>query len=280
MSKFSRREVVATTLGTGFALAAHPVLANLITTGDDGLLVGDVKIPAPDGPLPAYRAAPRKAKNPPILLVVQEIFGVHEHIKDICRRFAQLGYLAVAPELFFRQGDVAKMKDIDQIRTRVVARVPDAQVMADLDAAAAWAANPKLGKGDPHRLGMVGFCWGGRQVWLYAAHNPALKAAVAFYGRLVGDRTANTPRHPIDVVPALKVPVMGLYGGADPSIPMGTITDMQAALKSAGKRSILRIYPAAGHAFFADYRPSYRREDASDAWNEVQDWFKRQGLAP
>jgi carboxymethylenebutenolidase len=280
MSKFSRREVVASGLGAGFALAARPVTAQVINTSDDGLVVGDVKIPVADGSIPGFRAAPRGAKNPPIMLVVQEIFGVHEHIKDVCRRFAKLGYLAVAPELFVRQGDVAKMKDIEQIRTQVVARVPDAQVMADLDATAAWAGNPKAGKGDRDRLGIVGFCWGGRQVWLYAAHNPALKAGVAFYGRLVGDRTANTPRHPSDLVPALKAPVMGLYGGADPGIPMGTITDMQTALKKAGKPSIVRVYPAAGHAFFADYRPSYRKEDALDAWSELKDWFRRQRIAP
>jgi carboxymethylenebutenolidase len=280
MSKFSRRQVMATSLGTGLALATWPVAAQVIMTSEDGLRTGDVKIPVKDGQLPAFRAVARWAKNPPIMLVVHEILGVREQIRDICRRFAKLGYLAVAPELFVRQGDVTKLKDVDQIRSQVVARVPDAQVMADLDATIAWASNPKEGKGDPERLGIVGFAWGGRAVWLYAAHNPAIKAGVAFYGRLIGERNQNTPRTPMDVVASLKAPVMGLYGGADPDIPMGTITDMQAALKKAGQPSIVRVYPAAGHAFFADDRPSYRKEDALDAWGELKDWFKRQHVAP
>jgi carboxymethylenebutenolidase len=308
-SKLSRREAIATTLGTGFALATRPVAAQTIMTSPIGLREGEVKIPVKDGgTIPAYRAAPRSGKNPPIMLVVSEIFGLHEHIKDVCRRLAQLGYLAVAPDLFARQGNVATMKNIDQIMSRVVARVPDAQVMADLDATAAWAAHPEgnkdadkgaeksaakpagkgtskaasnnTDKGDGDRLGMVGFGWGGRQVWLYAAHNPKLKAGVAFYGRFIGERTPNTPKQPMDVVPLLKAPVMGLYGGADPSIPMGTITDMQAALRNAGQPSIVRVYPAAGHAFLADYRPSYRKEDANDAWREMKAWFKRQNVAP
>src|SRR5581483_11613847 len=187
-----------------------------------------------------------------VVLVVQEIFGVHEHIKDICRRFAKLGYLAVAPELYARQGDVSKLSDIQEIVSTVVAKVPDGQVMSDLDAAAAWAE--KSGKGDVSRLGVTGFCWGGRIVWLYAAHNPKLKAGVAWYGRLVGQTSDLTPKYPLDVVGSLKAPVLGLYGGADQGIPTDTVEKMQAALKAAGSPSQIILYPDTPHGFFADYR--------------------------
>jgi carboxymethylenebutenolidase len=275
-----RREVMTSGLATGFALATWPIAAHALSTSDEGLLVGEVKIRTDDGVIPAYRAAPLRVRRPPVMLVVQEIFGVHEHIRDVCRRFAKLGFLAVAPQLYARQGDVSKMKEINDILSQVVARVPDQQVLSDLDATAAWALGTAKGegKGDPQRLGVVGFCWGGRIVWLYAAHNPHLKAGIAFYGRLNSERTPNTPRAPLDVAAQLKAPVLGLYGGADTGIPTTDVGEMQAALRKHDKPSIIRVYPGAGHGFFADYRGSYRREDATEAWNEAKLWCKRHGL--
>jgi carboxymethylenebutenolidase len=216
--QLSRREMIAGSVGTGFALAVQPIAAATITTGADGLDAGAIQIPTATGPIPGYRAAPAKPKGkPPIVLVVQEIFGVHEHIKDVCRRVAKLGAVAVAPELFVRQGDVSKLADMKEIMSKVVSKVPDEQVLSDLDAAVAWAKTS--GGGDTARLGITGFCWGGRIVWLYAAHNPALKAGGAWYGRLVGDKDAAHPRHPIDVAAALKAPVLGLYGRAGSGHP-------------------------------------------------------------
>jgi len=272
----TRRGFVVTSLGTGFALAAGPVSAQAIKTDTDSLTAGEVQIPVADGQIPAYRAKPATGSNFPTVLVVQEIFGVHEHIKDICRRFAKLGYLAVAPELYARQGDVSKMTDIREIQQTVVAKVPDHQVMSDLDATALWAAGDG---GDRSKLGITGFCWGGRIVWLYAAHNPDLKAGVAWYGRLVGQSTEMTPRHPIDVVNELKAPVLGLYGGADAGIPNDTVERMQAALKAANKPSEIVLYPDAPHAFHADYRPSYREGPAKDGWQRLLAWFRRHGVA-
>ncbi|MEW5848434.1 MAG: dienelactone hydrolase family protein [Myxococcota bacterium] len=276
MYDLTRREMVVTALGTGFALAVRPVSAQTLTTSDEGLLAGEVKVPVKDGELPAYRAAPRGRKNLPVVLVVQEIFGVHEHIKDVCRRLAKLGYLAVAPELYARQGDVSKLSDIPEIISKVVSKVPDAQVLADLDATTEWAR--KSGGGDTGRLGITGFCWGGRVVWLYAAHQPALKAGVAWYGRLTNEKTPLQPRHPLDVVRELKAPVLGLYGGADTGIPVKVVEEMQRALKAAGKNSEIKLYPDAPHGFFADYRPSYRREAAEDGWAQLQAWFKKHGV--
>jgi carboxymethylenebutenolidase len=274
---FSRRQVVVTALGSGFALAVRPVSAETITTDDAGLVAGPVEIPTRDGKIPAYRARPSGAKRPPVVLVVQEIFGVHEHIKDVCRRLAKRGYLAVAPELFARQGDVSTLKSIDEIRAKVVSKVPDAQVMADLDAAAAWAK--KAEKADAAKLAITGFCWGGRISWLYAAHSKALKAAVAWYGRLTGDRTELQPTHPIDVAGALKAPVLGLYGGADAGIPLASVEEMKKALEAAKKPSQIKVYPDAPHGFFADYRPSYRPEAAKDGWAQLEAWFRTHGVA-
>jgi carboxymethylenebutenolidase len=274
---FSRRQVVVTALGSGFALAVRPVSAETITTDDAGLVAGPVEIPTRDGKIPAYRARPSGAKRPPVVLVVQEIFGVHEHIKDVCRRLAKRGYLAVAPELFARQGDVSTLKSIDEIRAKVVSKVPDAQVMADLDAAAAWAK--KAEKADAAKLAITGFCWGGRISWLYAAHSKALKAAVAWYGRLTGDRTELQPTHPIDVAGALKAPVLGLYGGADAGIPLASVEEMKKALEAAKKPSQIKVYPDAPHGFFADYRPSYRPEAAKDGWTQLEAWFRTHGVA-
>ena len=296
----SRRIFMAGGLATGFALATLPVSAQTITTDSNGLTVGEVRIPVADGSIPGYRAMPAEGGPFATVLVVQEIFGVHEHIKDICRRLAKLGCHAVAPELYARQGNVAGIKDVQEILARVVARVPDKQVVADLDATAAWARqNPgkPAGKGapkakgepkpepaaqtnsDPEKLGVIGFSWGGRIAWLYAAHNRQLAAAVAFYGKLEGERHELTPRHPLDLVGELKAPVLGLYGGADSGIPVTTVQEMQAALKKARNPSIMRVYPSAGHGFFADYRSSYRKEDAKEAWTETVTWLRRYGLA-
>ena len=273
---FTRRDFVMTTLATGFAAAVQPVAASTqITTDSAGLAAGEVKIPVKDGEVPAYRAMPAGGKNLPTVLVVQEIFGVHEHIKDICRRLAKAGYLAIAPELYARQGDVSKLTDFDQIRP-IVAKVPDAQVMSDLDAAAAWAA--KNG-GDPAKLAVTGFCWGGRITWMYAAHNQKVKAGVAWYGRVVGQPNEMTPKNPIDVVKDINAPVLGLYGGADGGIPNDTVDQMRAALKAAGKKSEIHTYPDMPHGFHADYRPTYRKEAAVDGWKRLLDWFKKHGVA-
>jgi carboxymethylenebutenolidase len=273
----SRRKFVVTALAAGFALAVRPVFGETLTTDAAGLTAGEVKIPVADGEMPTYRAMPEKGGPFPVVLVVQEIFGVHEHIKDICRRLAKLGYLAVAPELYARQGDVSKMADTQEIFSKVVSKVPDAQVTADLDAAAEWAG--RSGKGDLKRLGITGFCWGGRIVWLYAAHSAQLKAGVAWYGRLVGQASDLQPQHPIDVAAQLKAPVLGLYGGADTGIPIETVERMRQALKAAGSRSEIVVYPDAPHAFFADYRPSYRKEPAQDGWNRLRAWFRQHGVA-
>jgi carboxymethylenebutenolidase len=266
-----------TSLAAGFALAAQPVSAQTITTDTKGLEAGEVKIPVPDGEIPAYRALPETGGAFPVVLVVQEIFGVHEHIKDICRRLAKLGYMAVAPELYARQGDVSKLTDFREIFSKVVSKVPDKQVMSDLDAAVAWAKG--TGKGDVAKLAITGYCWGGRIVWLYAAHNDNLKAGVAWYGRLVGDPDELHPKHPIDVVSSIKAPILGLYGEADQGIPVASVDKMRAALKEAGKTAEIVLYPDTPHAFFADYRPSYRKDKAEDGWKRMLEWFKKNGVA-
>jgi carboxymethylenebutenolidase len=273
----SRRQFVVTALSAGFALAVQPVTAQTITTDATGLTAGEVKIPVADGEIPAYRAMPASGGPFPVALVVQEIFGVHEHIKDICRRFAKLGFLGVAPELYARQGDVTKIASINEILSKVVSKVPDTQVMSDLDATVTWVQ--KSEKGNIDKLGVTGFCWGGRIVWLYAAHSPRLKAGVAWYGRLVGQANELQPKYPIEVAAALKAPVLGLYGGADQGIPNETVEQMRQALKSAGGRSEIVLYPEAPHGFYADYRPSYRKEAAEDGWKRLQDWFKKHGAA-
>jgi carboxymethylenebutenolidase len=260
-----------------FAAAVQPVAAStLIATDSQNLAVGEARIPVAGGELPVYWARPQANQHAPVILVVQEIFGVHEHIRDICRRLAKQGYYAIAPELYFRQGDVAKLASIDEIRP-IVAKVPDAQVLADLDAAAAWAGSQGA---DAERLGLTGFCWGGRIAWLYAAHQPKLKAAVAWYGRLGGDSDPLHPQNPLELAAAIKPPVLGLYGGQDQGIPLASVQQMQAALKKAGSHSRIEVYPDAPHAFHADYRPSYRKEAASDGWNKLLAWFAESGLKP
>ncbi|MEH1904117.1 MAG: dienelactone hydrolase family protein [Nostoc sp.] len=276
MQEVTRRKFIATaTLATGFALAVQPISAGVITTNAKGLVAGAVKIPVKDGEIPAYRAAPATGENFPIVLVIQEIFGVHEHIQDITRRFAKLGYLAIAPELFVRQGDVSKLSSIDQIRP-IVAKVPDAQVLSDLDATVHWAV--KSAKGNADKLAITGFCWGGRIIWLYAAHNPNVKAGVAWYGRLVGDATKLTPKHPVDIASKLTVPILGLYGGKDTGIPIDTVEQMRDRLKSSSSKSEIIVYPDAPHAFFADYRPSYREKEAKEGWKRLLAWFKQHGV--
>jgi len=276
MTEVTRRGFMMTTLAVGFALAVRPVSAEVIATNAEGLTAGEVKIPTGDGSIPAYRAMPSQGRSFPVVVVVQEIFGVHEHIKDVCRRLAKLGYLAVAPELYARQGDVSKMSEIDDILTKVVSKVSDAQVMADLDATVAWAKDS--GAGNVEKLGVTGFCWGGRIVWLYAAHNPRVKAGVAWYGRLVGKPSEPQPKHPIDVAASLKVPVLGLYGADDQSIPLDTIEHMRKALQAAGSPSEIVVYPNTPHGFHADYRASYRKEQAEDGWRRLQAWFRQYGV--
>jgi carboxymethylenebutenolidase len=278
----SRRGFIAGSLAVGFALAVQPIAAQtVITTDAEGLEAGDVKIPVRDGEMPGYRAMPARGKNFPVALVVQEIFGVHEHIKDICRRFAKLGYLAVAPSLYFRQGDTTQLKMEDIMP--VVAKVPDEQVMADLDSTVAFAR--ATGKSSGKRVGITGFCWGGRIVWLYSAHSKEVDAGVAWYGRLVAAPNAKpnplTPKQPIDLVDQLHAPVLGLYGAKDQGIPVESVEQMRAALKKskskAAQASEIIVYPEAGHGFHADYRPSYNREAATDGWQRLQAWFKKYG---
>lgn len=282
--ELTRRGFIVTSLAAGFALAVQPVAGQtVITTDTGGLEAGEVKIPVADGEIPAYRAMPAKGKKFPVAIVVQEIFGVHEHIKDICRRFAKLGYMAIAPALYARQGDVSGLSMEDVMK--VVAKVPDAQVMSDIDATIAYARS--TGRTDARRVGITGFCWGGRIVWLYAAHNKDLDAGVAWYGRLVANPTAKpsplTPRQPIDVVEELKAPVLGLYGGKDQGIPQESVERMRAALKKskskAAQKSDIIVYPDAGHGFHADYRPSYDKAAATDGWRRLQEWFKQHGAA-
>ncbi len=272
---WSRREFVVAVLASGFALSVQPVSAQTITTDDRGLTAGEVKVPTKDGQMPAYRAMPVIGGPFPIVLVVQEIFGVHEHIKDLCRRLAKAGYLAVAPELYARQGDVSQLKDVQEILTTVVSKVPDAQVMSDLDAAVEWAGG--IGKANTSRLAVTGFCWGGRITWLYCAHNPHVKAGVAWYGRLVGQTSALMPKNPIDLAPSLKVPVLGLYGGTDQGIPVQSVDEMRAALSRGTSGSELTVYQDAPHGFNADYRASYRKEAAEDGWMRMLAWFNAHG---
>ena len=272
--ELSRREAIVGTLATGFALAVSPAGAETITTSSDGLVAGEVKIPVGDMQIPAYRAMPDKGGPFPVALVVQEIFGVHEHIKDVCRRFAKLGYMAIAPELYARQGDVSNLKSIDEIRG-IVSKVPDAQVMSDLDATVEYAK--ESGKGDVARLGITGFCWGGRIVWLYAAHSKLLKAGVAWYGRLVGDKSELFPKQPIDVAGELKAPVLGLYAGKDGGIPLESVDKMRAALKQSKVANDIIVFAEAQHGFHADYRPSYNEANAKEGWSKLQEWFKKHG---
>jgi carboxymethylenebutenolidase len=270
---------MAATAGAGFAAAVLPVTGQtLVQTSAEGLLAGEVQIEVGGFPVPAYRAMPQGATNAPVVLVLPEIFGLHEHIADVTRRLAHLGYLAIAPDLMARQGDASSYADMGKLMAEVVSKVPDAQVMADLDATVAWAARHG---GDTQRLAVTGFCWGGRITWLYAAHQPLVKAAVAWYGRLVGQSTPLTPQHPVEVAAKLHGPVLGLYGGADTGIGLDTVDAMKAALASGpapAKASQFVVYPDTPHAFHADYRPSYRKEAAQDGWARLTQWLKKYGV--
>jgi carboxymethylenebutenolidase len=274
-TELTRREFVAAGLSAGLALTVSQAAAQSVKTDATGLIADDVKIPVTKGEIPGYRAMPASGGPFPVVLVVFEVFGLQEHIKDICRRFAREGHLAVAPDLFARQGDVSRIEDFQEI-FKVVSKVPDAQIMADLDAAAEWAAK---NRGNAGKLGITGFCWGGRVTWLYAAHSAKLKAGVAWYGRLVGDPTELQPKHPIDLVPSLKAPVLGLYGGKDQGIPLDTIERMREALKKARNPSEFVVYPEAGHGFFNDTRPGHRKEDSQDGWKRLLAWFRNYGAA-
>jgi carboxymethylenebutenolidase len=265
-----------TASSNGFAAAAQPIPSHTIHTDTGGLVAGMIDIPTADRSIPAYRAQPEGEGPFPIVLVIMEIFGLHEYIKDTARRIAKKGYLAIAPDIFVRAGDPSQMTDFTEIREKIIAPTPDSQILSDLDASVAWAA--REGKGDPGRLGITGFCWGGRTVWLYAAHNPQLKAGVAWYGRLDSERTANQPIWPIDVADKLHTPVLGLYGGQDGGIPVELVERMNAKLKEAGSPSYIHLYPDAGHAFHADYRLSYNEADARDGEARMYSWFAENGV--
>ncbi len=276
----TRREfvkaTVKTTLAAGFALAVQPVSAQTIHTDMKGLTAGEISIPTSDGHIPGYAARPAGNGTFPTILVVQEIFGVHEHIRDVCRRFAKRGYLAVAPELYYREGDVSQIADIGTIVSTVVSKVPDAQVMTDLDSAVQWAQHS--GQGNVQKLGITGFCWGGRIVWLYAAHNPQVKAAVAWYGHILGQPNPLHPTNPIDIAAKLHAPVLGLYGGLDQGITQDSLAQMRTALAKAHNPSQIISYPDAGHGFHADYRPGYNANDATDGDKKMYAWFHTHGV--
>jgi len=273
----NRRNFIQTAVGVGFAAAALPVFAqSMIKTDTSGLSAGVVSLDIQGQKVPLYYAQPEGKSNLPVILVISEIFGVHEHIADVARRFAKLGYLALAPELFIRQGDASKYASIAELMKEVISKVPDAQVMSDLDAVVAWAG--KNG-GDLQRLGITGFCWGGRITWMYSAHNPAVKAGVAWYGRLSGDASALTPKHPMDIAASLKTPVLGLYGAKDTGISVESVKKMEAALAQGHSHSAFKVYDNSGHAFHADYRASYVEADAKDGWSRCVAWMKANGVA-
>ncbi|NKI67804.1 carboxymethylenebutenolidase [Collimonas pratensis] len=271
-----RRTFLKTTLGTGFAAAVLPVCAQtMIKTDTVGLTAGALEIQINGLSVPIYRAQPEGKTNLPVVLVISEIFGVHEHIADIARRFAKLGYLAIAPDLFKRQGDPAAFATIPELYKNVISKVPDDQVLGDVDACVAWA---KENNGNIDKLAITGFCWGGRITWLYAAHNPKVKAGAAWYGGLVGEKNILQPQHPVDIAATLKVPVLGLYGGKDQGITQEHVALMKAALAKGSSKSEIVVFPNSGHAFNADYRPSYVEADAKDGWKRTLAWFKEHGV--
>ncbi|WUR14205.1 dienelactone hydrolase family protein [[Empedobacter] haloabium] len=273
----SRRDVLKAALGTGFAAAVLPVSAQTaVKTDSEGLTTETVTVTVDGYPVPVYRAQPAGKTGLPVILVISEIFGVHEYIADVARRFAKQGYLALAPNLFARQGDPQKETSIAELQKNIISKTPDVQVMRDLDAVVAWA---KQNGGSADKLAITGFCWGGRITWLYAAHNPNVKAGVAWYGRLVGEVTPNTPRHPVDIAASLKAPVLGLYGAKDQGIPLDTVERMKTELAKGSSKSTFVIYPNAGHAFHADYRPSFVEADAKDGWKRTLDWLREHGVA-
>jgi carboxymethylenebutenolidase len=272
----SRRDFVSQGIGVGFALAVLPAAAWAITTSSDDLEAGPVSIPTDGGPMPGYRAMPKKRKGPlPVVIVVQEIFGIHEYIQDVCRRLARLGYCAVAPSLYFRQGDATKVSDMKVLMDTIVSKVDSERVLTDLDATLKWLDQNKVG--DLKRVGITGFCWGGTVVWDYARHNPAIRAGVAWYGKL--GEGARSKRKPVEFAKDLRVPVLGLYGGKDSGIPQTDVEQMRAELKQGKSGSEIIVYPEAEHGFHADYRPSYNEKAAMDGWQRLQRWFRGTGVA-
>ena len=273
---FTRRAFMMASLAVGFAIASQPLLAQAITTDMRDINAGEVKVSVADGTIPAYQAMPSVGKNFPVILVIQEIFGVHEHIKDMCRRYAKMGYLAIAPELFARQGDVSTMTDIGEILSKVVSKVPDEQVFSDLNATLAFVKSNK--KGNTQNLGLVGYCWGGRTVWLYAEHNPSVRAGVAYYGLLNGMKSDIKANDPIDIAKNLKVPVLGLYASTDAFIKPEIIEQMQAELEKSSSQSEIVVFPNVSHGFNADYRPTYSKTAADYAQKLAKDWLKNHGV--
>jgi carboxymethylenebutenolidase len=275
----NRRTALKVALGVGYAAAAAPLMAQTaIKTSSEGLSTGEISYEVNGFKVPAFFAAPVGKMNLPVVLVVQEIFGVHEYIADTCLRFAKAGYLAIAPELYARQGDPSQYAEMAKLISEVVSKVPDAQVMADLDGAVKWAGTHG---GDLAKVAITGFCWGGRITWLYAAQGP-VKAGVAWYGRVVGANTSLTPQNPIDLAATMRAPVLGLYGGSDSGIPLDTLDKMKAALATgtaASKAAQFVVYPDTPHAFHADYRPSFRQGPAEDGWQRCLAWFKANGVA-
>ena len=272
-----RRDFLQTTLGVGFAAAALPVAAQtVIKTDAEGLKAGEITVMVNGQQVPVYRAMPEGKSNLPVIIVTSEIFGVHEHIADVARRFAKQGYLALAPNFFVRQGDPSTQPSVAELIKNIISKVPDAQVMADIDACVAWA---KDNGGNLKKLGITGFCWGGRITWLYANHNPQVKAGVAWYGRLVGDKNEFQTSHPIDGAPTLKAPILGLYGAKDAGIPLESVEKMKTALATGSSKSTFHVFENSGHAFHADYRPSYVEADAKDGWQRCLAWFKEHGVA-
>jgi len=272
-----RRGFLKTALGSGFAAAVLPIAAHsAVTTDSKGLTVGEITVNVNGQAVPVYRAQPAGKTNLPVVLVISEIFGVHEYIADVARRFAKLGYLALAPELFIRQGDPGSYGTIAELQKEIISKVPDAQVMTDLDAVVAWA---KANGGNTDKLGITGFCWGGRVTWLYSAHSPKVKAGVAWYGRLVGNNNELTPNNPVDIAAKLKTPVLGLYGAQDGGIPVTTVVQMQDALAKGKSKSEFVLFKNSGHAFHADYRSSYVEADAKEGWQRCIDWFKTHGVS-
>ncbi|OQW89812.1 MAG: carboxymethylenebutenolidase [Rhodoferax ferrireducens] len=280
----SRRTALKVALGVGYAATAMPIMAQTaIKTSAEGLRSGEAIYDVEGFSVPFYFAAPEGKTNLPVVLVIQEIFGVHEYIADTCRRFAKAGYLAIAPELFARQGDPSSYAQMAKLMAEVVSKVPDEQVMKDLDGAVAWAGE---NGGNLKKVGITGFCWGGRITWLYAQQSNNIKAGVAWYGRLVGTASELTPKHPLDQAGQIKAPVLGLYGGQDGGIPLTTVNQMKDALaeaaakgNKAAKASTFVVYKDAPHAFHADYRPSYRKEEAADGFARALAWFKSHGVA-
>ena len=279
VSGLSRRGALKAALGMGYAAAAMPLLAqDAIRTSAQGLITGEIVYEVAGFKVPAYRAAPAGRSHLPVVLVVHEVFGVHEYVADVARRFAHAGFLAVAPELFARQGEPSSYGELGKLIAEVVNKTPDAQVLADLDGALQWAG---ANGGDIGKAAITGFCWGGRIVWLHGAHNPSIKAGVAWYGRVVGANNEITPRHPLDIAASLRAPVLGLYAGEDAGIPMGDVERMKQALaagSAASKASEFMVYPSAPHAFHADYRPTYRKAAAEDGWQRCLAWMRKHGV--